>query len=57
MDNIVIPHECVLAAQINKYITGLERTNLLNAIADKYNLDVFTGNEELNIEKQLCTKA
>ena len=57
MDNIVIPHECVLAAQINKYITGLERTNLLNAIADKYNLDVFTGNEELNIEKVAMHKS
>ena len=57
MDNIVIPHECVLAAQINKYITGLERTNLLNAIADKYNLDVFTGNEELNIEKAVMHKS
>ena len=49
--------ECVLAAQINKYITGLERTNLLNAIADKYNLDVFTGNEELNIEKAVMHKS
>ena len=49
MDNIAVPHEHVMASQINKYVTGVERVNLLRKIADKYMVDIFTGSRDLDI--------
>ena len=49
MDNIAAPREYVIASQICKYTTGIERKKLLTQIAEKYQLDVFTGNKELDI--------
>lgn len=57
MDNFVIPHKHILSSQINKYITGMERVNLLKTIANEYNLDVFTGNDNLAIPKAIIHKS
>ena len=57
MDHFVIPHKHILSSQINKYITGMERVNLLKTIANEYNLDVFTGNDNLAIPKAIIHKS
>ena len=57
MDIFVIPHKHILSSQINKYITGMERVNLLKTIANEYNLDVFTGNDNLAIPKAIIHKS
>lgn len=37
-----VPEEFILATQINKYVTGCERKNILNTIAKKHKVHLFT---------------
>lgn len=43
-----VPKEYILATQINKYITGVERKELLNEIAKCYDMHLFTQSEIKN---------